>query len=56
MTVRKRLFWSNILMILVPAGITALVGLVCLGCVLLTLMYGTGLGIRSREDFDRVSP
>lgn len=33
MTIRKRLFWSNLFMILLPAAVTALVGLLCVGAV-----------------------
>ena len=55
MTVRKRLFWSNLLMILVPALITALVGLFCIGLILLLLVHGTSLGIRNQEDFQQVA-
>lgn len=54
MTIRKRLFWSNLFMILVPAAVTLLVGLLCVGAVWLTLLYGTDLGISDREDFERV--
>lgn len=54
MTIRKRLFWSNLFMILLPAAVTALVGLLCVGAVWLTLTYGTNLGISDREDFERV--
>lgn len=54
MTIRKRLFWSNLFMILLPAAVTVLVGLLCVGAVWLTLTYGTDLGISDREDFDRV--
>lgn len=55
MTVRKRLFWSNILMILVPAGVTLLIGLCCMGLIFFLLTHGTSLRIRNAEDFDRVS-
>ncbi len=54
MTIRKRLFWSNLFMILLPAAVTVLVGLLCVGAVWLTLTYGTDLGISDQEDFDRV--
>ena len=55
MTIRKRLFWSNILMILVPAGVTLLIGLCCAGLIFFLLTHGTSLRIRNTEDFDRVS-
>ena len=54
MTIRKRLFWSNILMILVPVIAAGLVGLLCVGFVWLSLVSGAGLGLRDRDDFDRV--
>lgn len=52
MTIKKRLFWSNILMIFVPVGATALVGMLCVGIVWLSLMNGAGLGLKDQEDFD----
>lgn len=55
MTIKKRLFWSNILMLLVPVVITGLVGLLCIGFIWLTLLNGAGLRLRGAEDFDRVS-
>lgn len=54
-TVKKRLFWSNILMLLVPVLVTAAVGLCCLGGIYWMLTHGGSLGIRDREDFERVS-
>ena len=53
MTIRKRLFWSNIFMILVPVIAAALVGLVCIGFLWLTLIHGAGLGLTDQEDFQR---
>lgn len=53
MTVKKRLFWSNILMILVPVAATALIGILCVGFIWLILINGAGLGFRDQEDFDR---
>lgn len=53
MTIKKRLFWSNIFMILVPVIAAALVGLLCIGFIWLALISGAGLGLRDREDFDR---
>lgn len=53
MTVRKRLFWSNILMILVPVIATALIGILCVGFIWLSLINGAGLGLNDQEDFDR---
>lgn len=54
-TVKKRLFISNILMILVPVGITTLIGLVCVGLIWLTVANGSGLGFEDSEDFYRAS-
>lgn len=53
MTVRKRLFWSNILMILVPVIATALIGLLCVGFIWLSFINGAGIGLKDQEDFDR---
>lgn len=52
MTVKKRLFWSNILMIAVPVISTALIGMVCIGLIWLSLIGGAGLEIENQEDFD----
>ncbi|MDD4716141.1 MAG: HAMP domain-containing sensor histidine kinase [Oscillospiraceae bacterium] len=51
MTIKKRLVISNILMILVPVVITALIGLACVGMVWYTVAHGTGLGIEHNDDF-----
>lgn len=51
MTIKKRLVISNILMILVPVIITALIGLACVGMVWYTVVHGTGLGIEHNKDF-----
>lgn len=53
MTVKRRLFWSNILMIFVPVGATMLIGLLCVGFIWLSLIHGAGLGLNEQEDFDR---
>lgn len=52
MTIKKRLFWSNIFMIAVPVISTALIGCVCVGVIWLSLIGGTGLGIKDQEEFD----
>lgn len=44
MTIKKRLFWSNILMILVPVISAALVGVLCIGFLWLALVNRAGLG------------
>lgn len=53
MTVKKRLFWSNILMILVPVIAAALIGILCIGFIWIALINGVGLGLKDQEDFDR---
>lgn len=50
-TIKKRLVVSNILMILVPVVITALIGLACVGMVWYTVVHGTGFGIEHNDDF-----
>lgn len=55
MTIRKRLFWSNIFMILVPVVAAALVGILCVGFIWLSFMNGVGFGLKDQEDFDRAS-
>ena len=52
MTVKRRLFWSNILMIAVPVVSAAPTGMVCIGFIWLSLTGGAGLGITTQEDFD----
>lgn len=54
MTVKKRLFWSNIFMIAVPVVSTMLIGLLCVGVIWLFLMGGAGFEIEDQEDFDHV--
>lgn len=44
MTIKKRLFLSNILMIVVPVLVTALVGLFCIGMVFFVMHQGAGFG------------
>ena len=55
MTIRKRLFLSNLLMILVPVGIAALIAAGCVGAVWYTVRFGGGLGFDDSEDFYQVS-
>lgn len=54
MTVKKRLFWSNILMILVPVIATVMIGLVCMGFIWFALIHGMGIGIHDQEEFEVV--
>lgn len=53
MTIKKRLFLSNILMILVPVISTALIGLLCVAFMWLTVINGAGLDLQNSEDFSR---
>ena len=54
-TIKKRLVISNILMILVPVVITAVIGFVCVGIVWVSVRYGAGLGFEDSEDFYKAS-
>ena len=51
MTIRKRLFWSNILMIVVPMVMTAIVGVLRICMVWLVIRQGSGIGIEDSGDF-----
>ncbi len=55
MTVKKRLFLSNILMLAVPVFITALIALGCVGAIWFTFTHGTGIGFEDSVDFYRAS-
>lgn len=55
MTVKKRLFLSNILMIVVPVVMTMIVGLCCVGAVWFTIQHGGGLGLEDSGEFYWVS-
>lgn len=52
MTIKKRLFWSNILMILVPVVSTALIGALCVGILWSLILNGAEFGLDDSEDFD----
>lgn len=52
MTVKKRLFWSNILMILVPVIVTAFTGILCVVFIWVSLLNGAALGLENREQFE----
>lgn len=54
MTIKKRLFVSNILMIVLPAAATLLIGVLCVGFIWIALINGVGLGINDEDDFDLV--
>lgn len=55
MTIRRRLFISNLLMILVPVCIAALIAAGCVGAVWYTVRFGGGLRFDDSEDFYQVS-
>lgn len=50
MTIKKCLFCSNILMIVVPAVIVAFVGLLCMALLWITLQGGSGMHLEDGED------
>lgn len=54
-TIKRRLVISNILMILVPVAITALIALACVGVIWLSVTRGTGLGFEDSEGFYKAS-
>lgn len=54
MTIKKRLFWSNILMILVPVIATSVVGILCIGFIWIAFVNGFGIEIHDQEEFDIV--
>ncbi|MGI6108875.1 MAG: ATP-binding protein [Eubacteriaceae bacterium] len=55
MTVKKRLFISNMLMLLVPIVVTVLIALMCLGFIWYSVTNGTGLSFEDSGDFMQVS-
>lgn len=55
MTIRKRLFISNILMVLVPLAITLLFGSVSIAAIWYIAGHGSENGFEDVEDFSRVS-
>ncbi|MDO4198060.1 MAG: HAMP domain-containing sensor histidine kinase [Erysipelotrichaceae bacterium] len=54
MTIRKRLFISNIIMIVIPVISTILAGLICAGLIWLFFVSGAGLKVSDSEDFNVV--
>ncbi len=50
MTIKRRLFCSNILMIVVPAVIVAFVGLLCMALLWITLQSGNSMHLEDEED------
>ncbi|MCK9170354.1 MAG: HAMP domain-containing histidine kinase [Treponema sp.] len=55
MTIKRRLFISNILMIAVPVFASAAVGLICLQTVRFSLEHGIRPGLYTDEDFPETS-
>ena len=51
MTIKKKLFISNILMIIVPVLASLLAGLICIGVVWFGVLHRNGLGYEDSEDF-----
>ena len=54
MTIKKRLFCSNILMIVVPAAIVAFVGLLCMALLWVTLQSEGGMRLEDGEDLTHI--
>lgn len=54
MTIKRRLFWSNILMIAVPIAATAVVGILCIGFIWISFINGFGIEIHDQKEFDIV--
>lgn len=52
MTLKKRLFWSNIFMILVPVIATVLIGFLCMGFIWFAMIHGIGIGIHDPNEFE----
>lgn len=55
MTIKKRLAVSNVLMLLVPIGITILIALGGLALIWFTIAHGTGVGFEDSETFNQAS-
>ena len=54
MTIKRRLFYSNILMIIVPVISAAFVGIFCALFIWLSLVNGAGLNLTEQENCERV--
>ena len=52
MTIKRRLFWSNILMIVSPALSALLIWLLCMAFIWLSFVNRVGFGFRNLEDFE----
>lgn len=55
MTIRRRLFVSNILMVVVPTCLSILIGSLCVGVIWYVIEHGTGTGFEDSEDFSSAS-
>lgn len=55
MTIKKRLAASNLIMILVPIGITLIIAAACVLLIWFTIARGTGLGFEDSENFYQAS-
>ena len=55
MTVKRRLFLSNLLMILVPVIVTVMIGILCVSFLWFSLQRGTGLWFEDSEEFTYAS-
>lgn len=55
MTIRRRLFWSNILMILSPVLAAMVAGIICIGLIWLVFINGAGLDLGNTKHFHRVA-
>lgn len=53
MTIKRRLFWSNILMIVVPALSAVFVGVLCIALLWFSLLSGAGLPRTEQPHFTR---
>ena len=54
MTIKKRLFCSNILMIVVPVAMVAFMGLLSMILLWVTLQSGGTMGLEDGEDFQHM--
>ncbi|MGN0241334.1 MAG: sensor histidine kinase [Candidatus Weimeria sp.] len=52
MTIKKRLFLSNIMMIVIPVIATMLIGVLCVAFIWFGLIHGMGMGIKDQDEFE----
>lgn len=55
MSIKMRLLWSNLLIILVPVIVTALVGILCVAVIVFSMFRGIGFNVENSEKFSYVS-